>query len=134
MRTVSSLESLHSAINRSTNQKNHFYKFVEVIRLHESQKADHFFAAIQNLPATRFQRNFKNTKRLADIKYYTDLLMNETYSTREFLLAMADDENGMSSPTMSCTLLQTFQNVSEKIRTIFDVNCKMRDQTNDHKF
>lgn len=76
-------------------QKKHFFKFVEGLRLHESRKADHFFSLIQGLPATRFQRNFRNQKRESDIKYYTNLLFDKTFSVKQFLHAMADDVNCM---------------------------------------
>lgn len=95
MRTISSLESFHSVLNRSCTQKNHFFKFVEALRLHESRKADQFFTLIQGLPATRFQRNFRNQQRENQIKYYTDLLSNKTFDVKQFLQAMADNRNCM---------------------------------------
>lgn len=101
-------------------QKDHFFKFIEALKLHESRKADQFFSLIQviisfyeqpstknrthficlifliqGLPATRFQRNFRNQKREADIKYYTDLLLDKTFSVKQFLVALADERNCM---------------------------------------
>lgn len=93
MRTISSLESFHSALNRSITHKKHFFKFIECLRLHESRKADQLFALIHGIPATRFQRNARNQQREEKIKRLTNLLLKETYSVKQFLKAMADDGN-----------------------------------------
>lgn len=96
MRTTSSLESLHSALNRSFKQKEHYFKFIECLRLHESRKADQFFNLLHGLPATRFQRNFKNQRREIKIKYFTDLLVvDKTITVEQFLHGMANDQDCM---------------------------------------
>lgn len=93
MRTISSLESLHSALNRLITHTKHFYKFIECLRLHESRKADQFVSLLQGRPGIRFQRSFKNQHRENKIKYFTDQLVNKTISVKQFLKAMADDGN-----------------------------------------
>lgn len=91
MRTISSLESMHSMLNRSLAQKKHFFKFVECLRVHESRKADNFFSLLNGLPATRFQRNMKNQRRDDKIKHFTALLLKKTLDVKQFSQAMADD-------------------------------------------
>lgn len=91
MRTTSSLESMHSMLNRSLARKKHFFKFIECLRLHESRKADILFSSLNGIPATRFQRNAKNQRRNEKIKHFTELLLKKKINAKEFLQAMADD-------------------------------------------
>lgn len=91
MRTISSLESMHSMLNRSLAQKKHFFKFIECLRLHESRKADNFFALVNGLQATRFQRHPKIQRRDEKIKSFTDSLTSSKINIEQFLQGMADD-------------------------------------------
>lgn len=75
-------------------KKNHFFKFIEGLRLHESRKADHFHSLIHGVSATRFQKNDLNKQREQKIKSCTDKWLNETFSVAQFLQAMSDDDNG----------------------------------------
>lgn len=57
MRTTSSVEGFNSFLNRSVRLRDHFFKFVESLRLHESRKTDELFNIIHDkvLPKKQLQ-------------------------------------------------------------------------------
>lgn len=97
MRTVSSLESFHSGLNRSMVKKGHFFKFVVGLKLHESRKADNMF----NLVHGKMPNNQLHPKHPWDqerdnkIKHFIKLLCDKKLSIKGFLQGMASDKNCM---------------------------------------
>lgn len=94
MRTTSSLEAFNSAINRSVGKKQHYFKFVERIKLHESRSTDRMFGVVHDeLPASHFEpRREVDKARQKKIKSNTELLSNGKISVDDFLNAMAADD------------------------------------------
>lgn len=95
MRTVSSLESFHSAVNRTVPKKSHFFKFTMGLKYHECRKADKMLNLVRDLiPKNQLQKkHLRDQVRENKINHFTKLLCSEDISVREFLLAMAKDEN-----------------------------------------
>lgn len=104
MRTTSSLESFNAVLNRSIAKHSHFFKFVPRLKIHESRKADKMFNLAHDILPNdhdQFKRRKKcDQQREEKIKYFTTkyLIVPITEnSVREFLLAMASDDNGTNT-------------------------------------
>lgn len=76
-------------------KKAHFFKFIEGLKLHESRKTDHLYNLLcGTTPNERFSRSKpRDQERDHKIKFYTNLLSEGEISIKDFLRAMATDEN-----------------------------------------
>lgn len=93
MRTTSSLESFHSAMNRSMEKKSNFFKFLVGLKLYESRKVDRMYELIKNVqPEKHFgARLHEDRERDNKIKQYTKLFEDKQINVKEFLIGMAND-------------------------------------------
>lgn len=103
MRTTSSLESFNAILNRSIAKNAHFFKFLLRLRIHESRKTDEMhYMAHHILPDSQFERRKqRDRERENKIQFFSAKLLSGRFTTAEFLLAMAADENGMQKLRLS---------------------------------
>lgn len=109
MRTVSSVESFHSALNRAMGKNSHFFKLVVGLKLVESRKADKMFNLLHKpLPSNQLNRkHIWDVERDQKIKNLTELLCKDKISIIEFLRTLSD-ENSMyiqHYPPMSISVI-----------------------------
>lgn len=93
MRTTSSLESFHSALNRSMQKQSNLFMFLVGLKLHESRKVDRMYELTNNVqPKKQFEpRHREDRKRNEKIKHHSKLFEDKKISIKEFLLRMAAD-------------------------------------------
>lgn len=93
MRTTSSLESFHSALNRSMEKKSNFFKFMVGLKLYESRKVDQMYSLLNNnQPKKQFEPKLcKDRERHNKINHYTKLFEQKKINIKEFLVGMATD-------------------------------------------
>lgn len=91
MRTTSSLEALHSVLNRMITKRANIFILIEGLKLHESSKADDMHNAIHDeQPARQFEpRHQVDRDRDQKIKLNSALLNQGKLSPVQFLVAMA---------------------------------------------
>lgn len=99
MRTTSSLEGFNAVLNRTIAKHPNFYKFIERLRIHESQRADEMIALVQDpLSEKHFEpRHQKDKNRDEKIKHYTALLCSQHITIADFLNAMVSFDDGTCS-------------------------------------
>lgn len=98
MRTTSSVEAFNSFLNRSILKRDHFFKFIERLKLHDSRKTDDFFNLIHDnvLPKHQLERTKKRDQlREEKIKLYSFLLDRKEITFEQFLEEMATDKDCM---------------------------------------
>lgn len=93
MRTVSSLESFHSALNRSMSANSHFFKFVIGLKIHESRKADKMYNLLHNrMPKNQLKRKHRADKQRDErINHISKLFSEKRISLKEFLTMAAEN-------------------------------------------
>lgn len=92
MRTTSSLESLNSVLGRSFPKHPHIYRFIDYLKLNESNSCLEMWSLIaQDVPSGPIRK--KDIDRQARIKKCTDSLKTKTISVAQFLDEMTKDEH-----------------------------------------
>lgn len=97
MRTTSSVESFNAVLYRSIERHPDFYKLVIALQIHESRKTDqmHYLATNNPSPDAHFKKKRKlDQERDLKITALTEKLNGGTVSVEEFMLAMANGEDG----------------------------------------
>lgn len=93
MRTTSSLESFHSALNRSMAKHGSFFEFVEGLKLHESRKANDLYNILHDhSPITPFTNRHKQVQMREEIiRRNTKALTDGKMTTKSFLEALTEE-------------------------------------------
>lgn len=93
MRTISSVESLNSQLNRSFPKHGNIWKFVEQLKLHEFTKATEMAKLMHSnkkSPAQNQRKRKKDKEREAKIDFFMKMLDANEISPGIFLEAMGN--------------------------------------------
>lgn len=90
MRTTSPLESFNSVLGRSCPKHPHIYRFIDYLKLHESNVCLEMWSLIDTAVPAGPKRS-RDIERQAKIKECTALLKSQCISVAEFLDAVTED-------------------------------------------
>lgn len=96
-RTTSPLESFHSAMNRSVPKHANFFVFIDGVKLFESKKSDELYNVIHAKPSANLNKAIRKEAQERDVRIrsLTELICSGAISTKQFLEAMAEDDQCM---------------------------------------